>query len=93
MKNLVFSIKNNIQASDIVVRMGGDEFLIVLRNSTEDRANEIAKKILNDFTNSHELKPTFSYGVRIVGDNLSESIRKADFLMYKMKEETKKSSS
>ncbi len=93
LKNLVFSIKNNIQASNIVVRMGGDEFLIVLRNSTEDRANEIAKRILNDFTNSHELKPTFSYGVRIVGDNLSESIRKADFLMYKMKEETKKNSS
>ncbi len=89
LRNLVSSIKNNIRVTDIVVRMGGDEFLAILRNCLEEKAKEIAEKILEDFKNSHPLQPTFSYGVKAVEGNLATSIRKVDSLMYEMKEKNR----
>jgi len=34
---------------DIVIRLGGDEFLIVFKNKRQDEAEEIWKKILNEY--------------------------------------------
>ncbi len=89
LKNLVSSIKINIRSFDIVVRMGGDEFLAILRDCPEVKAKEIAEKILEDFRASHPLQPTFSYGIKAFDGNLADSIRKVDSLMYQMKEKTR----
>lgn len=86
LKLLVSTIKKNIRSNDVVVRMGGDEFLVVLKNCPMHKAEEIFAKILSEFSASHNLKPNFSYGVVQYQVNLERTIRAVDDLMYKMKE-------
>lgn len=49
LKALVQTIKKNVRQSDIVVRMGGDEFLVILRGCKPEKAEEIFQKILLEF--------------------------------------------
>ncbi len=91
LKKLVSSIRKNIRTSDLIIRMGGDEFLLVFKDCSEEKAKEIMEKCLEDFRNSHELHPTFSYGVKNAGENLNKSIREVDTLMYEMKQKLKNS--
>ncbi|MDK2840013.1 MAG: hypothetical protein PWQ83_1586 [Thermosipho sp. (in: thermotogales)] len=79
-------IKSHISSSDLLVRMGGDEFLVVLKNKDESIAKDLMKKILEEFKKSFEFSPTFSWGIsKIEDNNIDNAIRKADDLMYKMK--------
>ncbi|MBB6063366.1 diguanylate cyclase (GGDEF)-like protein [Thermosipho japonicus] len=79
-------IKSNINSSDLLIRMGGDEFLIVLKSKDENIAEDLIKKIFEEFKNSFEFSPTFSWGIsKIEDDNIDNAIRDADDLMYKMK--------
>ncbi|ANQ53798.1 diguanylate cyclase [Thermosipho affectus] len=91
LKKLSSIIKSNLKSSDIFVRMGGDEFLIILKNSTKKEAEKLIKKIHNEFNKSSELSPTFSWGITNIEGSLKQSIRTADDLMYKMKSEKKAS--
>ncbi len=90
LKLLVSTVKSNIRSNDIVVRMGGDEFLIVLKNCSQEKANQIMERILQEFRESDPLKPSISYGIKAFSGNLTETIRVADSLMYKMKYQLKK---
>ncbi|QIV79200.1 diguanylate cyclase [Fervidobacterium pennivorans subsp. keratinolyticus] len=85
LKLLVRTIKNNVRSSDCIVRMGGDEFLIVLKNCPVSKAEEIFSKVQSEFTNSHELRPVFSFDASQYRGNLDETVRNVDKLMYKMK--------
>jgi len=85
LKLLVRTIKNNIRSSDYIIRMGGDEFLVVLKNCPVDKAEEIFSKVQSEFTNSHELRPVFSFGASQYNGSLHDTIRAVDKLMYKMK--------
>jgi len=91
LRNLVQIVKNHIRQSDAVVRMGGDEFLIILRGCSPEKAEEITRKILSDFEKSR-FHPTFSYGVHPFTGSLNETLAKVDELMYRMKEGRKKGS-
>lgn len=90
LKLLVSKIRSHIRTNDIVVRMGGDEFMIILKNCSQEKAVEIIEKIANEFNNSHPVKPILSYGVKTFTGNLMETIRQADSLMYQMKYDLKK---
>lgn len=48
------------------------------------------EKILEQFKSSHELKPTFSYGVRRFEGSYQNTLRAVDTGMYRMKEEFRK---
>ncbi len=85
LKLLVSKIRSHIRFNDIVVRMGGDEFMIILKDCSQEKAVEIIERIANEFNNSHPLKPVLSYGVKIFTGSLMETIRQADSLMYQMK--------
>lgn len=41
-------MQGNIKASDIVVRMGGDEFVVFLFNATLQDAKHVTEQILHD---------------------------------------------
>lgn len=86
LKALVQTIKKNVRQSDIVVRMGGDEFLVILRGCKPEKAEEIFQKILLEFKNSHPLQPEFSYGVVPFKESLERTLREVDESMYRMKD-------
>lgn len=89
LKLLVNKIKGLTRKADIVVRMGGDEFLLILRECPVEKAMKIAEHIRREFNQAHELNPDFSYGVSQFSGNIEKSIRNVDQLMYEMKESIK----
>ena len=88
-------IKQNIRASDVLCRMGGDEFLTLFYDCLEDGANIIIEKILSTLKETsyrmHKPHPiSFSYGIVEVNEecekNIDEIIEIADQRMYEQKQ-------
>mgnify|MGYP002062977379 CR=1 FL=1 len=89
-KHLLSSIREN----DYAIRLGGDEFLVVLPKCNEDRT----KEIMNDITNIKDLpftmfieNITVSCGYSMFGrDNFTAAVNLADKRMYEEKKRQKK---
>ncbi|MGK0468672.1 EAL domain-containing protein [Clostridium sp.] len=89
---------NTVKESDTVCRVGGDEFLILIRNlESEDYFREISEDILSSFNksfiiDSNDLYVTTSIGGAIYpvdGSDVETLIKNADIAMYKAKEKGK----
>jgi len=88
-------LKKGIRASDIVARIGGDEFVVVLTQISDNtQAAVIAETLLKEVSkpykiDTHSLTTTPSIGISIYPDDSSdgdELIRNADIAMYHAKE-------
>lgn len=96
---VVNTIKANIRgASDFLIRMGGDEFMLVFEGFPPERAERIWSRIRGNFDEinmSGERKyfVSVSHGIEAVhsGDSLEGAIRKADEKMYEEKRMIKQS--
>lgn len=95
LKSLAFLLTHNIRASDIVIRYGGEEFLILLLDCHPDMAMEVAEKIRvaverHTFTHdSFSLKKTLSIGISEFPPDTEafwESVKYADVALYNAKE-------
>lgn len=94
----VGTIKNVIRDDDFIIRLGGDEFLIVFKDLDKDIAEDVWIRILNiyDKINREEGRPyiisvshgivEYNYELRYDLDNL---IKEADEKMYLEKREMK----
>jgi len=94
-------MQTTIRGSDVLVRYGGDEFIIVALNTSGEAAGAFAKKIVkhlhshplmvNNETNSTiEIKVTISIGVASLTEEITETnqiIRNADKALYCAKKE------
>ncbi|MEA5577548.1 CHASE2 domain-containing protein [Anabaena sp. UHCC 0451] len=87
-------LNNALRASDIVSRLGGDEFTIILRAMTNEQvAANIAEKLLNVITepivlDGHVTRVSASIGISIYphnSDNSETLIKQADTAMYQAK--------
>lgn len=88
-------LKNLLRKTDTIARMGGDEFLLLLPN-TSDRKNAtiIAQRILAIFQkpflcNDQEVTTTVSIGIAIYpgdGESSDTLIKNADIAMYHAKQ-------
>lgn len=92
LKMVVSVFKNSIRDDDLVIRYGGDEFLLFLRTTEYNDGTETIKSIKRGISNSQytELGIEFSYGISFV-ESLSEidkNIKEADEIMYKYKEKS-----
>jgi len=94
-KELGFILKTNIRGSDMAIRYGGEEFLILLYNPEEDNVLKIAKTIADRFkavefqANNTTFKKTLSIGVSYFpqqAESIWQSIKFADTALYKAKE-------
>ncbi|WP_295051396.1 EAL domain-containing protein [Sulfuricurvum sp.] len=96
LKSVADKLKSIIRENDIVARIGGDEFIIVLSDFIETTTIEpVLSKILNAFHHewsiqSHFLRLSTSIGVSIYPDDskeINELMKFADIAMYKAKGE------
>lgn len=88
-------LASNVRKSDMVIRFGGEEFLVLLIDVKEGESVKVAEK-LRSLIESHEfkipqgiIKKTISIGVSefpIDTSNIWEAIKFADVALYKAKE-------
>ncbi|WP_010113604.1 GGDEF domain-containing protein [Acinetobacter sp. P8-3-8] len=84
-------LKQSVRMNDVVARMGGDEFVVILQDTNSQGIEEYAKRLRNQFLLSglkQRYGIDFSMGIRIyteLPDNLDEATRQADQLMYQSK--------
>ncbi len=96
LKTLANILINNVRKSDIIIRYGGEEFLIILQNvKTEQDAFEIAEKIRQSVEktkiqlDSTVINKTISIGISMFPKCCLqgwECIKYADMALYKAKE-------
>lgn len=85
-------LKENIRTSDLSVRYGGDEFLLLLENIELDKALEIAEKIRSDIAESsicddhgQVVQVSVSIGVTVGAENWMDLLEKADQALFRAK--------
>lgn len=83
---------NMVRPEDLVARIGGEEFVILMNNSTVDEAADIADRIREELSelwiemSQKKFRVTASFGVStIVNGNLESTIKAADDALYKAK--------
>jgi len=96
LKSLVDEINNNIRESDIFIRFGGEEFLLVFPNTNLRKALLISEKLrkIVEKSNNIDIKFTISIGVAefILANDTIETVVKEQiqhFIMLKIVEEIK----
>ncbi len=91
LKEVANTIKNSIRENDIVIRYGGEEFLIILDCIHPEKCVKTLERIrirveaLELSINNTSLSITVSIGVCIKGKDLEDCIKKADIALYKAK--------
>jgi diguanylate cyclase (GGDEF)-like protein len=91
LKTISGIFKAHIRKSDIAVRMGGDEFVILLPNTDGEQAKPVITKIttrINEVAEKKHWPVSVSAGVISILNadiSLDELITKADCLMYEVK--------
>ncbi len=85
------SIRKSIRAVDIAGRYGGEEFLVILPEVGVRGAAAVAERIRVSVESLKDLKDdmnvTISGGIAEYAGSIEETIKKADLLLYKAKEE------
>ncbi len=86
-------IKNSIRDNDILVRYGGEEFLLLI-NNRDNTKRDICERIRNNVAkekfvyDGHEIYVTVSIGLHVnphLEKNMQEAVKKADKMLYEAK--------
>ncbi|RKD27136.1 PAS domain S-box protein [Ammoniphilus oxalaticus] len=89
-------IKQSIRSNDLLARMGGDEFTVMLTNITDMKeAEQVAKRILDSFQKPIKIGKkkhtiTCSLGISFFpsdGKSAEELIKRADMALYAVKDQ------
>lgn len=91
--HLVRVVKDTLRTMDVIARFGGEEFMIVLPDTTLDDAMQTVTRVQRELTkqifmhNNEKLLITFSAGValRNQGEDQESMVKRADEALYKAK--------
>ncbi|MFA5461068.1 MAG: diguanylate cyclase [Sulfurimonas sp.] len=85
------TLKSSLRDNDLVARWGGEEFVIMLKDTTINEAKVIVEKIRANIENSiinNDIKLTASFGFTkyILGEDSKEIFKRVDDALYEAKE-------
>ena len=94
LKHLVQVVKNTLRSMDVIARFGGEEFLILLPETTVEAAAQTMTRLQRELTRhfflheNEKILITFSAGValRLPDEAQEELVKRADRAMYKAKQ-------
>jgi diguanylate cyclase (GGDEF)-like protein/PAS domain S-box-containing protein len=75
-------LQRGIRAGETVVRMGGDEFLVLLGDADEEATRRVAERIRAEGPRAAPVTFTLGGAVRVGGEALEETIHRADQAMF-----------
>ncbi|WP_457572412.1 diguanylate cyclase [Desulfovulcanus sp.] len=93
LQHVASTIKNRMRGTDIIARLGGEEFCILAVNLKENDAKRVFEELRQTIEKSpleidggQKIKVTISIGVVTeLADNLENMVNKADALLYEAK--------
>lgn len=95
-QNFAGILKEGVQPEDIVIRFGGEEFVIILMDATLSQADRMATRLCENVANhlttlEHtSLRFTASFGVAAIEQQgLEKAVQHADVLLYQAKSQGK----
>jgi len=77
-------LRAHVRPDDAVVRLGGDEFLVMLRGADADATHAIATRMLDDRSQA-PIGFTVGQGLRHAGNTLEDAIAEADRKLYEVR--------
>jgi diguanylate cyclase (GGDEF)-like protein len=92
--NLVSKIEKSLRNDDVLIRWGGEEFIIILKISSKNALEFVLEKLRNIIENSkfkNLPKVTCSFGGTLYENNepINETIKRADIALYIAKNDGK----
>ncbi len=96
LKTISRVIKDSCRHDDLVVRWGGDEFVILLLKAETDQAEEIVQRIEENLSKieAFSVEPSAAFGISTKRDqerDFEDVLREAELAMYSSKRELKNS--
>lgn len=91
LKHLSAIMKRLIRNDDLLVRFGGEEFIIIIESESDVLASNIFHRIKDSISRvpvligKEKIFITYSSGLVRLGSDLDDAIKKADELLYKAK--------
>lgn len=94
-KNTADVFKENFRSCDVIARIGGDEFAVILSNTDQNAAKEINERLIEKikaFNINGDIKIDISigYATQRENENIKSVLDRADSKMYEVKRMTKK---
>ncbi|HLL60451.1 MAG TPA: EAL domain-containing protein [Candidatus Nitrosocosmicus sp.] len=100
LKDIANRMKRSMRPEDIIARIGGDEFMVLLRDVSDiNEVTQVASRLLQVFEpvfhlDNHEIHITASIGISLYphdGEDVQSLLKNADTAMYRAKEQGKNS--
>ncbi|NLT19532.1 MAG: GGDEF domain-containing protein [Syntrophomonadaceae bacterium] len=87
LQQLATTILKSIRQSDLLIRYGGDEFVLVLSDIDAEFAQNLITRIESQLSEPDPIQIKISYGISMLTDNhdLKDSLNQADSKMYEVK--------
>lgn len=88
LQKIASAIQKNIKPTDIAIRLGGDEFLIYLKNAKQNKAYEIVNRIETILSKNplylegQSVLLSVSFGIAVHRGQLKDTLKSADKNMY-----------
>jgi len=96
LKNYAELLRKSFKQSDLIFRWGGDEFIIILRNTEEAKSWELCNRLVKHCgkTFIKDIPLSISVGIssKLEGGSIDKAIQEAEDMMYKNKLTESKSS-